>query len=116
MFAFCSPMICCMGYSRRRENKEILEAIERADRYILNMTLGGLCASGVVMLPVACYQCQRQGRYRVTRLIDLHGARTKLPDVKRLLAGDCANPGTPFFKRCGAYFPGIIPNKVDGRL
>lgn len=75
---------------------------------IEGVTLGQVCASGLVVLEVACHSCSRRGRYRVTRLIDRHGAGKGLPELKDMLAGDCPKRGgTSFFNQCGAYFPGV---------
>ena len=58
------------------------------------------------MLEVACYQCQRKGRYRVTRLIDRHGAGMELVELKTLIAGDCPKQGNvSYFQRCGVNYP-----------
>ena len=53
------------------------------------VTLGQVCAAGLVVLEVACHSCPRRGRYRVTRLIDKYGAGKALPELHDILAGDC---------------------------
>ena len=96
-----------MGYSRRKEAWEIIEAIRDADRALGTLTLGDICARGVVTLNVACQACQRCGRYRVTRLIDRHGARMPLLELKALLSADCPKRKGSFYHPCGACFPGL---------
>jgi hypothetical protein len=72
------------------------------------VTLGQVCASGLVVLEVACYQCPRRGRYRVTRLIDQHGAGMELVKFKDLLAAGCSKQGNAsYFNRCGVHFPEV---------
>jgi len=96
-----------VGYNKRKEAWEIVEAIREADRALGETTLGDLCARVVVALDVACYHCPRRGRYRVTRLIDHYGAETTLPELKNILAGSCPKRGGSFFNQCGAHFPGL---------
>ena len=87
---------------------EIAESIDQATRAIGAVTLGQVCASGVVMLEVACRRCPRKGRYRVTRLIDRHGAGIGLPHLKQIIASDCPKRvSTSIYNRCGAYFPDV---------
>ena len=57
------------------------------------MPLGQVCAAGVVALDVACYQCPRKGRYRITRLVDRLGAGKDLPAL-------CDMPGHGDAGRC----------------
>jgi hypothetical protein len=97
-----------MGYSRRKEAREIVESIESADRAAAGRTLGALCAAGVMVLDVACYTCPRKGRYRLTRLIDRHGARMELLALREILAGDCPRRHGSYYNRCGAYFPAVV--------
>lgn len=100
-----------MGYSRRREARDIADAIDESNRRIAGVTLGMVCSTNMVMLEVACHSCPRRGRYRVTRLIDRHGARMELRELKELLSADCPRHGNEsFYNRCGAYFPGWEPN------
>lgn len=59
-----------------------------------------------VFLEVAYYQCPRRGRYRLTRLIDRHGAGKGLPVLKDELTADCPKRWVlGFHDQCGAYFP-----------
>ena len=78
-----------MGYSRRKESREIAEAIEESNRRIEGVTLGQLSAAGMVTLHVSCHQCQRRGRYRITGLIDKFSPTMELSKLKDLLAGNC---------------------------
>jgi hypothetical protein len=97
-----------VGYSRRKEAHEIAESIRESNNAIAGVTLSQVCAGGLVVLEVACYGCSRRGRYRVTRLIDRHGAGKGLPELRDMLAGDCPKRGSAsFFNQCGAYFPGL---------
>ena len=96
-----------MGYSRRKELREIAESIRESNARIEGATLGQVCAAGVVVLEVACHGCPRRGRYRVTRLIDRHGAGKALPELRDILAADCPKRRGSFFNQCGAYFPGL---------
>ena len=57
------------------------------------VTLGSLCAQGMVVLEVACSKCPRRGRYRITRLIDKHGPVMALTTLKDLLSADCEDSG-----------------------
>src|SRR4051794_26899681 len=97
----------CMGYSRRKELREIAESIEASNRAIDGVTLGAVCGSGTVMLPVACHACPRKGRYRVTRLIDRYGPAMPLLKLRDILAADCPKKAGSFYNQCGAYFPGV---------
>ncbi len=40
-------------------------------------------------LAAACNRCDRAGRYRMSRLIEQHGASCSVPDLLRLLSADC---------------------------
>lgn len=72
------------------------------------VTLGKLCAAGMVILEVACDHCPRRGRYRITRLIDRHGAALALPVLKGMLSADCPRHSNhSIYERCGAHFPGL---------
>lgn len=73
------------------------------------MTLGQVCASGLITLEVGCYCCPRRGRYRVTRLIDLHGAGKALPELRDMLAADCPKRNGNLLNQCGAHFPRVRP-------
>lgn len=95
-----------VGYSRRKEAREIAELIDEANRRIEGLKLGHLCASGTVFLDVACYRCPRRGRYRLTRLIDRYGPTLLLSKLADTLSADCPNRhGDGYFRRCGVYFP-----------
>ena len=80
-------------------------------RQVGAITLGRVCAAGVVSLPVECQKCPRKGRYKVTRLIDQHGAVISLPDLKNIIAADCPKQKSPsIYDRCGVFFPGPPPH------
>lgn len=66
------------------------------------VTLGDL----VGRLEVRCKRCDRQGRVRLARLIDEHGAELGLPELAVHLAADCPKAAaTNPAERCFAYFP-----------
>jgi hypothetical protein len=95
-----------VGYSRRKEAQEIVDTVKEADRKIQGVTLGQLCAANMAVLDVACFRCQRRGRYRLTRLIDRHGAGMGLVELKSILAASCPKLNSPaHFDICGAHFP-----------
>ena len=102
-----------MGFNKRRDLHEAMMDRKREARYIQNMTLGGICAAGVVNLSVYCENCTRRGRYRVTRLIDRHGAATGLPALKNILGADCRYRDAVLPRdRCLIYYPGLAPHDV----
>jgi len=65
------------------------------------VTLGEI-AGRLLMLEVACSHCERHGRLDVAKLIERHGADTRLPDLRVNLAGDCPRIGAASIdERCG---------------
>ena len=99
-----------MGYSRRKEARELVEVIEESNRRVQGVTLGQVCASGAVFLNVACHRCPRRGRYRLTRLIDQYGPTMLLSKLAETLSADCPNRhGDGYFRQCGVYFPDVKP-------
>jgi hypothetical protein len=52
------------------------------------ITLGEV-AGRTVVLTLACRVCHRHGRLRTDRLLREHGPATPMPDLLRVLAGDC---------------------------
>jgi len=66
---------------------------------------GRLCAAGIVTLNVACICCSRRGRYKVTRLIDQHGASMNLALLRDVLSKDCPRRLGSAMNPCGACFP-----------
>lgn len=101
-----------MGYSRRKEAREIADSIRESKRAIEGLTLCRLCAGGMIMLPVGCHACPRRGRYRVTRLMDRHGPGMALVRLKDILAADCPKRSGSFYNQCGAYFPGVSAKEI----
>jgi hypothetical protein len=102
-----------VGYSRRKELREMAESILESNARIKGVTLGQVCAAGVVVLDVACHGCPRRGRYRVTRLIDRHGAGKGLTELRNMLAADCPKrDSTSVFNQCGAYFPKVAGQEI----
>ncbi len=60
------------------------------------------------------HECRNhKGKYRVTRLIDQHGAEMQISDPRRLI-----NPNCPKWKalsksdQCGVYFPNLPEMKL----
>ena len=96
-----------MGYRKRQALREIAESIQESNTRIAGVTLGQVCAAGLAVLDVACHSCPRRGRYRVTRLIDRHGAGKGLPELRDMLAADCPKRNGSPLHPCGAYFPGV---------
>jgi hypothetical protein len=87
-----------MGYSRRKEAREIAQAIEEANKALVGHTLESACATGLTMLGVSCQRCPRRGRYRLTRLNDRHGPTLPLLSLKNQLSADCPKKNGSFFK------------------
>jgi hypothetical protein len=57
-------------------------------------------------IAVACRACPRQGRLRTDRLLQEHGPAMEMPNLLRILAGDCPrlNSGN-MTVRCDAHCP-----------
>jgi hypothetical protein len=66
--------------------REITDRIKESNANIAGVTLGRVCAAGMVFLDVSCHAFARRGRYRVTRLIDRHRAAMMPPELKDLLS------------------------------
>jgi hypothetical protein len=49
----------------------------------------GEVAERTARLEVVCQKPQRRGVFSVARLIQEHGARFPMPELRRVLAGDC---------------------------
>ena len=62
-------------------------------------------AAHLDLLEVRCSRCDRHGVLSIARLIDQHGAATKLPDLRQHFVGDCEKADSPEFERCDIYFP-----------
>lgn len=106
-----------MGHMRRQEAREAAEALEKENVYLGEKTLGHICAAGIVTLKVSCMNCTRRGQYRVTRMIDRHGASMRLLDLKTILAGDCRyRLAWPVGNRCSVYYPGISRHVIKPLL
>lgn len=96
-----------MGYSRRKEARDIAQEIDDVNKALSGQTLGSACAAGLVTLNVSCYVCRRRGRYRLTRLIDQYGPSLPLPQLKEQLASNCPRKDGSYFNSCGTYFPDL---------
>ena len=58
-------------------------------------------------LTIVCARCGRYGRYKVERLIALHGAAAKLPDLLAMLANCAKARSVSVYDRCKAKFEGF---------
>jgi hypothetical protein len=68
-----------------------------------SITLEAVAAQTAV-LAVACTQCTRSGRYRVAGLIAEHGPYCAVPELRRILSGDCQKRGDAH-RGCDVFFP-----------
>jgi hypothetical protein len=68
-----------------------------------SITLGAVVARTAV-LAVACTQCSRSGRSRISTLIEQHGAVCTIPELRRVLASDCQKRGNAH-GGCDVWFP-----------
>ena len=60
-------------------------------------------------LVVSCDKCGRRGRYRVTRLIELHGRDAKLTDWLSKITEDCPRRHSiNMSDQCGARCPDLV--------
>jgi hypothetical protein len=59
-------------------------------------------------LTISCRACPRRGRLRTDKLLIEHGAAMGIPDLLRILAGDCPRLGsTDITKRCDVHAPDL---------
>ena len=66
------------------------------------VTLGDIADKGEI-LEIECLDCERFGRYRITRLIEQHGADFGLPHLREILAADCPRlRSASIYERCAA--------------
>jgi hypothetical protein len=57
-------------------------------------------------LEVVCRKCDRRGVLSLARLIQEHGARLPMTELRRLLAGDCERfKAAKAHDPCGCHFP-----------
>jgi hypothetical protein len=60
----------------------------------------------VTTLAVSCNRCDRRGRLRVDRLLAEHGPALPLPELRRIVAADCAKMQAGHVHAvCGVHFP-----------
>ncbi len=58
------------------------------------------------MLEVRCSKCSRSGRLKIDKLIDEHGRAMSLPDLRKVLSGDCEHKDAVRRKdRCQVFYP-----------
>jgi hypothetical protein len=71
------------------------------------ITLGEV-AERTERLEVVCRKCDRRGVLNVARLVQEHGANFGMPELRRVLAGDCERlKAGKFHDPCGCNFPGL---------
>ena len=61
-------------------------------------------AARTVILAVACTQCSRSGRSRISTLIEQHGVGCAIPELRRVLTSDCQKRGNAH-GCCDVWFP-----------
>jgi hypothetical protein len=78
----------------------------------------GQVAEHLVMLEIACSQCERNGRAAVDQLMAQHGPRMPIPTLLALLSADCPRrQAKKMHDVCGAHMPqlpGIFMPKPPG--
>jgi hypothetical protein len=66
----------------------------------------GAVAARTDEITIACRLCPRQGRLRTDRLLQEHGPTMEMPDLLRILAGDCPKANSDSITgRCDAHCP-----------
>ncbi len=66
------------------------------------------------MLEVRCGRCPRSGRLKIDKLIDEHGQDMSLPDLRKVLAGDCEHRNAVRRKdRCQVFYPQLREMRGD---
>ena len=65
-------------------------------------------ATRIDMLEMRCTRCEREGRLRVSRLIDQYGDTMRLPDLRTALVQDCDHANGHDYDRCDVFFPQLI--------
>ncbi len=69
------------------------------------------------MLEVRCGRCLRSGRLRIDKLIDEYGRDMSLPDLRKILSGDCEHRAAARRRdRCQVYYPQLRELKREGVL
>ncbi len=67
------------------------------------------------MLEVRCGNCTRRGRLRIDKLIDEYGRDMSLPDLRKVLAGDCEHKTAARRKdQCQVFYPQLRELKREG--
>ena len=62
-------------------------------------------ATRIDMLEIRCSRCDREGRLRVSRLIEQYGGLMRLPDLRTALVKGCDHAGGHDYDRCDVFFP-----------
>ena len=67
------------------------------------------------LLEVRCGKCTRHGRLRIDKLIDQHGRDMSLPDLRKILAGDCEHKTARRRNdQCQVYYPQLRELRREG--
>ena len=62
-------------------------------------------ATRIDMLEIRCSRCDREGRLRVSRLIEQYGGSMRLPDLRTALVKGCDHAGGYGAGRCDVFYP-----------
>ena len=62
-------------------------------------------ATRIHMLEIRCGRCDREGRLRVSRLIEQYGGLMRLPDLRTALVKGCDHAGGYGAGRCDVFYP-----------
>ena len=66
----------------------------------------GAGAARTATIEIACGACPRHGQLRIDMLLREHGSAMSMPDLLRILAGDCPRlNATEVYRRCGVHCP-----------
>jgi hypothetical protein len=72
-------------------------------------------AARLLVLDVSCSCCDRRGRLRTNRLLVEHGADMPIPQLLRIIAGDCPKlNAVQISDICGIHSPSL--SRLAGRL
>ena len=69
----------------------------------------GVVAERIAVLDVARTRCGRRERLSTARFLGCYGPEQSMPELRRLLAGDCPRLISPAYgEQCGAHFPQLV--------
>jgi hypothetical protein len=73
-----------------------------------SILLGDVAARSAT-IEITCRACPRRGVLRTDKLLDEHGSAMGMPDLLRLLAGDCPRlQSGSLSERCDVHCPRLI--------